>query len=1124
MTDPSSTPRAEPADQDSRDRIEQALDETLFVEAGAGSGKTTALVGRVVALVQSGVPITSIAAITFTEKAATELRDRVRTGLEQLQEASVAPLFVEAALDELDRAAVGTLHGFARRVLLEHPIEAALPPSFEVLDEIESRLDFDEQWRALRETLLADPQHERLLLLSNALGITLDHLRQVAVALRANWDLLLVHPPPPAPDPPTLQVGATLNELLTICAERHLAPPDCKFARCLLGVESWVVGLGDAVDEADRLGQCAKPPSSGRGLGRAPDWQRHYVNGRYASLADLKAALSDALGDVEHDVERVRQGVLASVLDLLARHTVEAAELRRRSGRLVFHDLLVMARGLVRDPAHGSRVRADLHRRYQHLLLDEFQDTDPIQVELAVRIAANPNDDALSWRDLDVPSGRLFFVGDPKQSIYRFRRADITQFLEAQVRFAGERPTTLSTNFRTVEPVVTWVNHVFGRLILAVPGQQPAYVPLQPVRTLPGGPAVTVLGTEAHNDGVKADDLREREAADVATTIRTALAEGWPVYVEHEKRWRPARLGDITVLLPTRLSLAALERALDRAGIPFRAEASSLVYGTSAVRSLLLALRAVDDPTDELAVVASLRSPLFGCSDVDLYRWKVERRGSWHHQAPRPEPEPDAPSDPVADALALLGRLHRDAPWRTPSELLTELVHERRVLELGLVDGRALDLWRRVRFVVDQARAWSDAGGSGLRRYLVWAELQADEGSRVSEAILPETDQDAVRIMTIHAAKGLEFPIAIVAGTTSRPGGVKGPHVAWPAGEPPALHLSKTNTTEAFQAFKPLDEQMETFERLRLLYVACTRARDHLVVSLHRPKDVPASAGGTLAQLLAGADQGSGSVPLRAVAITAPLDLPEPLAELPWSDHEAWAAELDRALTVARRPGTVAATTLARDAFPTSAVDDDAGLDKDARDLELPPWNKGRYGTAIGRAVHAALQSIDLATGEGLADAASAQAAAEGVIGQEGVIEALARSALDAPAVQEAARSPHWREVYVAAPFGDTVLEGYIDLMYRSPEGLVVVDHKTDHAPDDAALDAKMARYRLQGAAYAAALEAVTGEPVVRCVFIFCSPAGARQRDLDDLAGAVADVRGHLVPDAGSGTRTPADV
>ena len=186
---------------------------------------------------------------------------------------------------------------------------------------------------------------------------------------------------------------------------------------------------------------------------------------------------------------------------------------------------------------------------------------------------------------------------------------------------------------------------------------------------------------------------------------------------------------------------------------------------------------------------------------------------------------------------------------------------------------------------------------------------------------------------------------------------------------------------------------------------------------------------------------------------------------------------------------------------------DDAGLDKDARDLDLPPWMKGRFGTAIGRAVHAVLQTIDLSTGNGLQALVTAQAAAEAVIGKEATIAALVQSALDSDTVKEAAQSRHWRETYVGTPVGDTVIEGYIDLMYEHPDGgVVIVDHKTDAVPDESSLAVKADRYRLQAATYALAVERTTGLRVRSAALLFLAPEGAVPFEIVNLEAAMAEV------------------
>jgi hypothetical protein len=241
-----------------------------------------------------------------------------------------------------------------------------------------------------------------------------------------------------------------------------------------------------------------------------------------------------------------------------------------------------------------------------------------------------------------------------------------------------------------------------------------------------------------------------------------------------------------------------------------------------------------------------------------------------------------------------------------------------------------------------------------------------------------------------------------------------------------------------------------------------------------------------------------------------------------------WRVERELLLARAREPGAVSATALAAGALASAVPgpdDDDRfeelagapapddvepGLAKRPVDLDLPAWRKGRYGTSIGRAVHAVLQVVDLATGEGVEAAARAQAVAEGLDGEHVRIADLARSALGAPCVRAAAATEHWREVYVGVPVGGRVLEGYIDLLYRGRHGLVVVDHKTDRATTDEEVATKLAAYRLQLAAYALAVERATGEPVAEARLVFCRRGEAREEVVADLREAMAEVESLL--------------
>jgi ATP-dependent helicase/nuclease subunit A len=1079
-----------PPDQEARDRIRTDTASTLFVEAGAGAGKTQALGGRVLTLVDEGVPIESIAAITFTEKAASELRHRVR---EELTAGPTTELR-RAALDGLDSAPIGTLHAFARRLLFEFPVEAGLPPGFTVLDELESQLDFAERWDDLLDELLDDPHREvapglsatEFVQLCEWGGFGLERgLLQVAADFEANWDLVEDHVDREAPARPSTGAADVVAAARVVAA----TPTPVGDRQ-----EQVVADIGVAAEQLARAGAVGATLSALDAVRRAvpsgtcgsqPKWRDLGVEALFRLRAD-QAALADTVRTRIAEWSTYRRLVVGAVA---AEFILSGARRRAASGTLAFHDLLVLARHLL---THDAGARRLLHTRYQRLLLDEFQDTDPIQLDIAVLITAPP--EVTSGPLLPVP-GRLFVVGDPKQSIYRFRRADIAMYLRAADEVGAER-VVLSANFRSSAAVIAWVNGVFTDVIQPEADVQPAFIPLDVCR--PGERdhgTVWVLGADAHDDSagdVNAEELRRREAADVATAVATALLEGWLVG-DGDGGLRPCRADDIAVLLPARTSLPMLEAALAELDVPYRAENSSVVYVAPEIRHLLLALRAAADPTDELALVAALRTPLYGCSDVDLYDWKVAG-GRW---SPFAEPPEGFAGSPVADAVAHIGSVTQRIGHAGPADLLDAIVEERRVLETALAGPDARDVWRRVRFVVDQARAWTDAGGRGIRRYLRWAEFQASEG-RASDTVLPERDHDAVRIMTVHAAKGLEFPITIVAGLTTVVQSRRSMSVVWlrtaaavathAGGDQPAWTLAERGT-ELFEQFRPIDEQMSDAERRRLLYVACTRAIDHLVVSLHRkPENAAKPTSATVLAHAGGAGHGARVLSGSPTPLAGPAAAP---AELPWADVTAWAEERERAVAEASMRSAMSATRLAT-VLATSDAVIDAGLAKDPVDLDLPPWQRGRYGTAIGRAVHAVLQDVDLASGADIERLAAAQCAAEAIFGLEPTVAALVRSALAAPIVKQAAAGAegvdHWRELFVVAELGATVLEGYVDLLVRTPDsnGLVIVDYKTDQWRVGADRDERIARYRHQLAAYGVALGRLLDEPITGGILVHC--------------------------------------
>ena len=1088
-----------PADEPVRRRIRERVDLNMCVEAGAGTGKTSVLVDRIVQIIGRGhATMENIAVITFTEKAAAELSARVRQVLHDASVNAADALSRErfaAALRALNQAHIETIHAFAAGLLRERPIEAGLAPGFEVLTDLPAQLEFETAYDGwLTREMAADPPPAALV---DALNLDLDFglVREAAEKLHAYRDLL---PLPPFVGERADVLGLVDGIAAALADVRGLEPRPGVADQAHAGLLEVCRLLDDFVTVRD------DPPALRRAIAPAdvPAWNRgsqgNWENPDHCRR--VKAALRQIGTDVQECRERLRSDATAALLRWLERFVDDYALKRQAEGKADFEDLLLWARNLVRD---SIEVRRYFQQKYRCLLVDEFQDTDPLQVELIVYLCA-ADDGVADWRAATLRPGSLFVVGDPKQSIYRFRRADIAMYDAVKGAAFGGEPLAITQNFRSVAPIVEWVNRTFATLIDEQPGVQPRYIDLMPLETpAPAGQeAVTLVRGIVDTPGSGlATETRRAEAEALASLILRDVGGGaWRVR-DGAGGFRNAEYRDVAVLIPRRTGLYLYEEAFARAGVPCRHEGGRSFFRRQEVRELVGVLRAVDDPSDAVAAVAALRSPAFGCSDEDLFVYRTGGGRFDYLGVSR------TAYGAVADALRTLAGFAARRHETPLPELVRAVLDGTRLVEFAMLQPQGEQVAGNLLKVIDQARAFGDARGGGLRGFVRWLRENIARSADETDAAISEETDNVVRILTIYAAKGLEFPIVVFANMNAdrndrtsvvadRAGGGR-------------LHVKLGAAglgfrTPGYDDAAAIEKAHAEAEEARLLYVAATRARDRLVVPFFGRDDVadrdwdktpPASLNDRLR--FAGAADGD--------AIDA--------ATLPPLEPE---APVWQALPPAAAPGDTDRAVKARQTWMESheaQVGDRGNELRYATASALKPeWERPwladgevRRGRAadFGSAVHALLERIDLARPDDAAAMSRTIAAEFGLPGDQEEIAKVARAALESKVVREARASRRLlREtpftVALPAPGGmaSGIAEGRIDLLFETGGEIVVVDFKTD-AVYGAAIDDRLASYRTQALVYAWAARRATGLPVREVVFVFARPREERRLPAD---------------------------
>ena len=837
------------ADQEARRRIRHDLDHTLVIEAAAGTGKTSELVARIVRLVSSGrARLDGVLAVTFTDKAAGEMKLRLRGELEKARDAAIgdAKDRLSAAMEKLEVAQIATLHSVCVDLLRERPVAAGIDPLFEVAaGEVEQRLyqrAFDGWFRAAVE---APPEGVRRLLRRRPRGRDGQSPREQLE--RAGRDLIERRDfDAPWRRPPFERAREVDQVFAQLAAVGDLFPraqkADDWIAKSVGALHAFCedVRRREALVGRDLDGLEAELAASSRERhwnwsGGNRKFAKDLDKGEVVAQRDLaKAALDQLLERSEVD--------LAALLREELRPLVQQFEERKaRAGCLDFLDLLLRARDLVRD---DGAVRRELQTRYSHLLVDEFQDTDPLQAELLLLLAADDPEER-DWTRARPKPGKLFVVGDPKQSIYRFRRADIAIYEAVKERLlaAGAEVLHLSTSFRAVPALQQAVNAAFAPRMIAGPDRsQAAYVALDPYRQDPAGrPALVALpAPRVHSDFGKVTNFAiEASLPEAVGGFVDWLCNqsGWTVTERDEGgREVPVAPRHVCLLFKRLQSFGRDVTAPYLRALEARQIAHVLVGGRSfhqreEVLALRNALAAIEWPDDELHVFATLRGPLFALGDDALLAFRGLFGGRLFPLRRLDEAAllaaPVAVRE-VAAALRLLGGLHRKRNRRPIGQTLAALLDAVRAhAGVAIAPAGEQGLANLLR-VLELARRFEAAGATSFRAFVERLAVDAERGEQ-SEATVVEEGTEGVRLMTVHKAKGLEFPVVILCDPTA-PGAGKNPtrHVdpelnLWAM---PLAGCCPLELTERRAELLKRDQD----EAVRVAYVAATRARDLLVV------------------------------------------------------------------------------------------------------------------------------------------------------------------------------------------------------------------------------------------------------------------------------------------------------
>jgi len=837
-------------------------DLSMVVTAGAGTGKTFVLVEKYLNLIEKeGLRPGEILALTFTDKAASEMKDRVRTTItRRLVEDPKNRMWREAA-EEVIIAPIMTFHAFCAQILREFAIEAGLEPSFTILDGGQALALKKEAFELLLRKPPVDVRDSVIRVLSQ---IEKFRLSEMMLAIDEQYDRYASFLSMAAQNPGEMieiwkefldairepEIEKFFANSANTSAIRDLIRLSRKYTNTS---DSAVRYLNQVVPFLEKIRDDTPPEilsdvvrgflavrPIGR-IGSKKNWDETDLLTFREAKADLTASLERALPYFELTIDpesAFTEATFAFYADLVIvsqRYHKIVTDLKKQATALDFADLIRRCKHFLLD--NQDIVQKHLRPRYKYIMVDEFQDTDPAQFDIITAITGRL-----------VPGKRgLFIVGDPKQSIYLFRNADVTRFKEAQNRILIDcegRLTNLDMSFRSSREVIGFVNFLFSSLFASA--EKPWEFGYEPLVVSPGrlgcDGSIRILFPPKGNPGSSSTDQKEIEAGMVAEMIHQMVSCQDTWITDNSGTKRPVTYGDIAILLERRTYLTQYILALSRQDTPFYVHGGIGFYSRQEMYDIFNLLSFLLRPYDDDALLGTFRSPYLGLSDQVIHSIKMMKglpRGTTLFKR-LTQYITEKPDDPAIDALRRAKTLLDNwlsCTGRIPiTRLIQKILVESGMLTvygaLSMGEQQVANLEKLIRIV----RNRSESGTYGLTDLVSDLTTSISAEEREGEAALDALAQTSVNIMTVHAAKGLEFPVVILPDMGSSREGRAG---AILAGDQASLvgvkipnpdHEYEIEETPVYKGLSLIQKEKEAAERKRLFYVGVTRARDHLIL------------------------------------------------------------------------------------------------------------------------------------------------------------------------------------------------------------------------------------------------------------------------------------------------------